>query len=173
MNLLIVRDGVLITPPLHDNVLEGITRNTVLQLARELGIETIERSIDRTELYVADEVLFCGTGAQVAALVVAAEADEHLVELDLVEQHCAADLLQPIGDPALVGRKPRFLIAAGLRQHRLGAPVERLHVVKDDLDLVVQFAGNEVRELVLGRLALGAFRLAEDQNPGHDIRPFR
>jgi len=69
MNLFIVREGVLITPPLHDNVLEGITRNTVLQLARELGIGTLERSIDRTELYVADEVLFCGTGAQVAAII--------------------------------------------------------------------------------------------------------
>lgn len=68
MNLFIVRDGRLITPPLTDNVLEGITRNTVLQLARELGIETVERSIDRTELYIADEVLFCGTGAQIAAL---------------------------------------------------------------------------------------------------------
>jgi branched-chain amino acid aminotransferase len=69
MNLFIVRDGKLITPPITDNVLEGITRNTVLQLACELDIETVERSIDRTELYIADEVLFCGTGAQVAALI--------------------------------------------------------------------------------------------------------
>ena len=69
MNLFIGRDGKLITPPVTDNVLEGITRNTVLQLARELGIETLERSIDRTELYIADEALFCGTGAQVAAII--------------------------------------------------------------------------------------------------------
>jgi len=69
MNLFIVREGVLITPPVTDNVLEGITRKTVLQLAREANIATVERSIDRTELYIADEVLFCGTGAQVAALI--------------------------------------------------------------------------------------------------------
>jgi branched-chain amino acid aminotransferase len=68
MNLFIVRDGAMITAPVSDNILEGITRRTVLQLAREAGIETVERSIDRTELYVADEVLFCGTGAQVAAV---------------------------------------------------------------------------------------------------------
>jgi branched-chain amino acid aminotransferase len=69
MNLFIVRHGKLITPPVSDNILEGITRNTVLELAHELSIETVERSIDRTELYIADEVLFCGTGAQVAAVV--------------------------------------------------------------------------------------------------------
>ena len=68
MNLFMVRHGRLITPPVSDNILEGITRNTVLQLAHDLGIETVERSIDRTELYIADEVLFCGTGAQVAAV---------------------------------------------------------------------------------------------------------
>lgn len=69
MNLFIVRDGVLITSPVSDNILEGITRATVLQLAQEMGIPTQERAIDRTELYIADEVLFCGTGAQVAAVI--------------------------------------------------------------------------------------------------------
>jgi branched-chain amino acid aminotransferase len=68
MNLFIVRHGKIITPPVTDNILEGITRNTVLRLAHDLGIEVIERSVDRTELYIADEVLFCGTGAQVAAV---------------------------------------------------------------------------------------------------------
>jgi len=69
MNLFIVRNGVLITSSVSDNILEGITRATVLQLAHEMGIPTQERAIDRTELYIADEVLFCGTGAQVAAVV--------------------------------------------------------------------------------------------------------
>ena len=69
MNLYIVRDGKLITSPVSDNILEGITRKTTLQLAHDLGIETTERSIDRTELYVADEVMFCGTGAQVAGVI--------------------------------------------------------------------------------------------------------
>lgn len=66
MNLFLVRHGTLVTPPVSDNILEGITRNTLLQLAHDLGIPFDERSIDRTELYIADEVFFCGTGAQVA-----------------------------------------------------------------------------------------------------------
>jgi branched-chain amino acid aminotransferase len=68
MNIFIVRRGTLITPAVSDNVLEGITRNTVLQLAQELDIPVCERSIDRTELYIADEVIFCGTGAQIAVV---------------------------------------------------------------------------------------------------------
>ncbi len=66
-NFMIVRDGVVITPPITDNILEGITRRTVIQLFRdELGVEVVERSIDRTELYICDEAFFCGTGAQIA-----------------------------------------------------------------------------------------------------------
>lgn len=68
-NVFIVRDGVLITPPITDNILEGITRKVMIELAREeLGLQVMERSIDRTELYVADEALFCGTGVQVVAI---------------------------------------------------------------------------------------------------------
>ncbi|HIC94602.1 MAG TPA: branched-chain amino acid transaminase [Anaerolineae bacterium] len=68
-NLFIVRDGKLITPPVTENILEGITRATIIEIAREeLGIETVERPIDRTELYVAEEAFFCGTGVQVAAI---------------------------------------------------------------------------------------------------------
>lgn len=69
MNLFIIREGRLRTPAITDNILEGITRNTMLELAqKELGIEVVERSIDRSELYIADEVFFCGTGAQVASV---------------------------------------------------------------------------------------------------------
>jgi branched-chain amino acid aminotransferase len=68
-NLFIVRDGKLITPPVTDDILEGITRATVMELVREeMGLETIERSIDRGELYVADEAFFCGTGVQIVAI---------------------------------------------------------------------------------------------------------
>ncbi|RME48981.1 MAG: branched-chain amino acid transaminase [Chloroflexi bacterium] len=68
-NLFIVRDGRLITTPVTANVLEGITRRTIIELAEaELGIPTIERQIDRSELYVADEAFFCGTGVQIAAI---------------------------------------------------------------------------------------------------------
>ena len=68
-NLFIVREGKVITPPVSDNILEGITRRTLIQLFQdELGVPVIERSIDRSELYIADEAMFCGTGAQVTAI---------------------------------------------------------------------------------------------------------
>jgi branched-chain amino acid aminotransferase len=67
MNLFIVQDGKLITTPPTADILLGITRNTVMQIAaEELGLPVIERPIARTELYVSDEVFFTGTGAQVA-----------------------------------------------------------------------------------------------------------
>lgn len=64
--IFIVRDGVAITPSLTSGVLESITRTAILRLCQEeLGVPTQEREIDRTELYVADEVFYCGTGAEV------------------------------------------------------------------------------------------------------------
>ena len=68
-NFFMLRDGVLATPPITANVLEGITRRTVMRLVRdELKIEVQEREIDRTELYLADEAFYCGTGAQISAI---------------------------------------------------------------------------------------------------------
>lgn len=68
-NIFMVRNGQLITPPVTANILEGITRRTIMELAAaELGIPTVERQIDRTELYVCDELFFCGTGVQLAAV---------------------------------------------------------------------------------------------------------
>lgn len=65
-NIFMVRKGKLITPPVTDNILEGITRESVIELARrELKLEVVERSIDRSELYVCDEVFFCGTAVEV------------------------------------------------------------------------------------------------------------
>jgi branched-chain amino acid aminotransferase len=69
MNVFMVRDGILITPPVTENVLEGITRKTVMDLAdRVMGIPIRERPIDRTELYICDEVFLTGTAAQVTAV---------------------------------------------------------------------------------------------------------
>ncbi len=69
MNVFLVRDGLLCTPPVTDNVLEGITRRTVIELARrELDLPVVERLIDRTEVYLASEVFFTGTAAQVSAV---------------------------------------------------------------------------------------------------------
>lgn len=69
-NFFMVRDGQLITPAITDDILEGITRAGLIQLARqELGLETIVRTVDRSELYVADEAFLCGTGAQLSPVV--------------------------------------------------------------------------------------------------------
>lgn len=62
--LFFVRDGVVITPARDSDILESVTRDTVLALAAELGLPTAERRADRTELYVADEVFLCGTGQE-------------------------------------------------------------------------------------------------------------
>ncbi|NTU83424.1 MAG: branched-chain amino acid transaminase [Chloroflexales bacterium] len=69
-NLFIVRNGVLVTPPVTSDVLEGITRQVVARLAHDhLGLAVVERPIDRTELYVADEAFFCGTGAEIKPII--------------------------------------------------------------------------------------------------------
>jgi branched-chain amino acid aminotransferase len=69
MNVFIMRFGKLITPPITDNILEGITRSTIITLAREeLGLEVEERSIDRTEVFLCDELFMTGTAAQVTAV---------------------------------------------------------------------------------------------------------
>lgn len=69
MNIFIVRDGTVITPPVTENILEGITRRSVMELAQvELGLKVIERPIDRSELYVCDELFMTGTAAEVTAV---------------------------------------------------------------------------------------------------------
>ena len=65
MNLFIVRDGVLITPGVDQDILEGITRASILELANSLGIPTLERPVDKSELFIADEVFLTGTAARV------------------------------------------------------------------------------------------------------------
>lgn len=69
MNLFLVQNGKLVTTMKTDNILVGVTRNTVIELAKDLGIETEERAIDRTELYISDEAFYCGTGAQISPIV--------------------------------------------------------------------------------------------------------
>jgi branched-chain amino acid aminotransferase len=69
-NLFVVKNGELITPPVTDNILEGITRRRLMEIARDdLSVPIVERSIDRTELYTADEVFLCGTGAQISPVI--------------------------------------------------------------------------------------------------------
>jgi branched-chain amino acid aminotransferase len=68
-NFMMVRDGTLVTPPITANLLEGVVRRSMIQLAQEeLGVRVEQRNIDRSELYMADEAFFCGTGVQMAAV---------------------------------------------------------------------------------------------------------
>ncbi len=69
MNIFMLRDGKLITPPVTDNILEGITRRSIIELAeKELNLHVVERSIDRSELFLCDEFFMTGTAAQVMAV---------------------------------------------------------------------------------------------------------
>ena len=76
-NLFMYKDGVFVTPPVTDDILEGVTRKLMIGMIRdELGKTVIERSIDRTELYTCEELLLCGTGAQISPVV---EVDRRIV----------------------------------------------------------------------------------------------
>jgi branched-chain amino acid aminotransferase len=67
-NIFLVRQGTLLTPPLGNSVLPGITRDSVLQIAKELGIPTVQQMIPREMLYIADEVFFTGTAAEITPI---------------------------------------------------------------------------------------------------------
>jgi branched-chain amino acid aminotransferase len=67
---MMVRDGVVITPPVSADILESITRDTLIDLFRKVvGVQVVERDIDRSELYIADEAFFCGSGAEVLPII--------------------------------------------------------------------------------------------------------
>lgn len=103
-NAFIMRNGKLITPPFSDNILEGITRACVLELIKnELGLEVEERSIDRTELYIADEMFLCGTGAQISPVV---EIDRRLVGDGRVGD--VTKKLQKLYFDAVKGNNPKY-----------------------------------------------------------------
>jgi len=68
MNLFVVRDGVLYTPPITNNILPGITRDAIMTIARDLKIEVREQEMQREVLYLADELFFAGTAAEVTPI---------------------------------------------------------------------------------------------------------
>ena len=104
-NVFMLRNGVVVTPPVTDDVLEGFTRATIIQLLREeLGQTVVERSIDRTELYLADEVFLTGTAAE---LVPVREIDDHPIGSG--EPGPVTRAIQSTFDDALHGRDPRYL----------------------------------------------------------------
>jgi branched-chain amino acid aminotransferase len=75
-NIFLVKRGILSTPPIHAGILEGITRNTVMDLAREAGIEVREPTITRHDVYIADECFLTGTGAEIIPVV---KADDRII----------------------------------------------------------------------------------------------
>ncbi|MDI3340982.1 MAG: branched-chain amino acid transaminase [Sphaerobacter sp.] len=118
-NIFVVIDGELITPPPSENILVGITRNTVITLARDLlGLTVRERPIDRSELYGADEVLLCGTGAQIVPVreidhrpvgtgevgPIAAALARHYMDVVRGENPRYRSWLMPVYEPALSNR---------------------------------------------------------------------
>ncbi len=104
-NIFIVSGNKLVTPPSSDNILLGITRDTVIQLARnELGIETIERSIDRSELYLADEAFFTGTAAHVSPIL---EIDRRPIGDGKVGK--VTKKLQQLYFDVIRGKNPKYL----------------------------------------------------------------
>jgi len=75
-NIFVVRDGVIYTPDLSASILPGITRDTLIQIAQDLGYSVVEKNLIRTDLYLADEVFMCGTAAEVTPI---REVDDHLI----------------------------------------------------------------------------------------------
>jgi branched-chain amino acid aminotransferase len=104
-NLFMVKKGKLLTPPPSDNILEGITRETIMTLAREeLGMEVVERSISRTELYSAQEVFFSGTAMEVTSIV---EVDRRIIGTGKQGDVCKK--LKNLFFEITAGKNPKYL----------------------------------------------------------------
>ena len=103
-NMFVVRDGVVLTPPVSDDILEGITRRAMIQLAKDEGLPVEIRSIDRSELYVADEVFLCGTGVQISPVV---EVDHRAVGTGQIGP--VGRLMSHKYFDAVRGRDPRYM----------------------------------------------------------------
>ena len=102
-NLYVVRDGTISTPGQHNSVLDGITRRSVIQIARDLGYTVVERDVARAELYLADEVFMSGTAAEVVPV---REIDDHAIGTG--EPGEVTRVLQKAFDDAIHGRTVRY-----------------------------------------------------------------
>jgi branched-chain amino acid aminotransferase len=106
-NIFVVRDGQIMTPPQSAGILDGISRKSIVKIARDLDIDVIERDLARAELYLADEVFMAGTAAE---LVPVREIDDHVIG-GPDRQPGAGTITQEIQrvyDDALHGRDPRY-----------------------------------------------------------------
>jgi branched-chain amino acid aminotransferase len=104
-NIFVVRNGVLYTPPLANSALSGITRDSVLTIARHLGLPVVEQPMPREMLYIADEVFFTGTAAEVSPI--------RSIDRILIADGKVGEITQKIADEF-------FAIANGLKPDRFG-----------------------------------------------------
>jgi branched-chain amino acid aminotransferase len=106
-NIYVVRDGVILTPPQTAGILDGISRKSILQIARDLGYEVVERNLARAELYLAEEVFLSGTAAE---LVPVREIDDHVIGAGVAEggRGSITRALQAVYLDALHGRDERY-----------------------------------------------------------------
>jgi branched-chain amino acid aminotransferase len=103
-NIYAVRDGQIVTPPHTAGILDGISRRSIVQIARDLGYEVVERNVARAELYLADEVFLTGTAAE---LVPVSEIDDHAIGAG--EPGPITRAIQAVFEDALHGRDPRYV----------------------------------------------------------------
>jgi branched-chain amino acid aminotransferase len=104
MNIFMVRDGVLITPPVTENILEGITRRSVIELAKsELGLTVVERSIDRSEIYICEEFFMTGTAAQITVVT---KVDHRPIGKGVIGP--VSDSLRKMFDDVVHGKNPKY-----------------------------------------------------------------
>lgn len=101
MNIFIVRNEQLITPGFEQDILEGITRDSVLTIAQDMGIKTVERAVDKTELLIADEVFLCGTAAKIVPV-------NKIENYNLSQHHPITDQLRAKLTAITEGREPKY-----------------------------------------------------------------
>jgi branched-chain amino acid aminotransferase len=102
-NIFVVRDGIVYTPPQTASILDGISRKSIIQIMRDMGIEIVERDVARAELYLADEVFVCGTAAELTPI---REVDDHAVGAGEPGEITRA--VQTAFEDALHGRTERY-----------------------------------------------------------------
>jgi branched-chain amino acid aminotransferase len=101
MNIFVVRDGIIYTPGVDQDILEGITRKSVIDMARHLGYTVIERPVDKTELLIADEVFFTGTAARITPV-------KRIESYDLPDEKPVCGAIRACFDRIFDGQEPTF-----------------------------------------------------------------
>ncbi|MGV3570468.1 MAG: aminotransferase class IV, partial [Ramlibacter sp.] len=102
-NIFVIKDGVVYTPDLSAGALNGITRNTIFHIAKDLGVEIVQKRITRDEIYIADEAFFTGTAAEVTPI---RELDR--VEIGIGRRGPITEKLQSAFFDVVNGRNPKY-----------------------------------------------------------------